>query len=91
MPGKDDNGGSAQVDDSTFVLLVRGLSDRVPPVEESQDLDYTSEPEDILVANQTPTFAAQTLVSDHGVEGTGAHGKPLLSLFGNQQTYPAHP
>lgn len=90
MPGKEDNGNSAQVDDSTFVLLVRGSSDRLPPVEVSQDSDYTSGFEDILVANQTPTSAAQTLVSDCEVEGTYAHGKPLLSFFGNQRTYLAH-
>lgn len=90
MPGKEDNNNSAQVDDSTFVLLVRGSSDRLPLVEESQDSDYTPEFEDTLVANQTPTSAAQTLASDCEVEGTYARGKPLLSLFGNQRTYLAH-
>ena len=90
MPRKEDNGGSAQADDSIFVLLVRGLSDRIPVVDESQDLDCTSESDDTLVVNQTPPPAAQTLVSDYEVEGTGTGSRSLLSLFRNQQTYLAH-
>jgi hypothetical protein len=90
MPEKEDNGGSAQADGSTFVLLVRGLSDRAPLVEEPQGSDCMFEPEDTLVADHTPPSAAQALVSDCEVEGTDARGRPFLSLFRNQRAYLAH-
>ena len=83
MPGKEDNGSSAQADDSIFLLLVRGLSDRVPLVEESQDSDCTSESEDTLAVDQTPLPAVQTLVSDCEVESTDGRGRSLLSFFRN--------
>lgn len=81
MPAKED-GVSAQTDDSIFLLLVRGSSDRTSIPEGSQDLDFTSEPEeDTLLVDQTPPSDPQTLVSDCEVEDTNAHGRSLLSLF----------
>jgi len=76
MPAKEDNGVSAQAEDSIFLLLVRGFSDRAPLTEESQDLDHTFEPEEgTLFVDHTPQSDAQTLVSDFKVEDTGARGR----------------
>ena len=73
MPAKED--GDAQVDNS-YLLLVRGVSDHVPLVEEYQGSDCTSEPEDVtLPVGQAPQSGAWTLVSDYEVEDTGARGK----------------
>jgi len=82
MPAKDDGGVSAKTDDSIFLLLVRGSSDRTPLPEGSQDSDCTSEPEEYtLPVHQTPPSDAQTLVSDYEFEDTNTRGRQLISLF----------
>lgn len=91
MPAKEDGDASAQSDGSAFLLLVRGLSDRLPLDEESQDPGRSSDPEDTaLSADNTPESNTQTLVSDYEAEDTGPRGKPWLSLSKNQMTYLAH-
>lgn len=91
MPGKEDGSASPQADDSTFLLLVRGLSDRVPLAEEFQASDRTSEPEeDILFVDQTPPSGAPTMVSDREVEDMVTSGRPSLLLSRNQLIYLAH-
>jgi len=80
MPGKDDGDVPAHAEDSVFLLLVRGYSDRSPFSEDFQDPDHTLEPEDTLFVDQTPQSDGQTSVSDCEVGDTGACGRQR-SLF----------
>lgn len=73
MPSKDGCDVSAQAGDSTFLLLVRVASDRVPPAEEPQGPCSTPEPEDV---DRTPKAGARVLVPDCEDEDMGARGRP---------------
>lgn len=91
MPGKEDSGAPPQADDSVFLLLVRGPSDRVPTVEEPEAFHCVSRSEDLLVVGQTPLPDSPTWVSDFEVEDTGKDGGPLsLLILRNQPIYLAH-
>lgn len=81
MPGKEDGGSPPQADDSVFLLLVRGSSDRAPSVEEPGASHCPSEFNDAIVAGQTPPSDAPTLVSDCEVEDTDKRGRSLSSLI----------